>query len=185
MLRSSKGYEILRCVKCSLVFTDDRNAPSAEQLYPAFDQSGRRFARKIGWMLKIFLRQREAFVRRLKASGRLLDFGCGNGAFALQMSEGGFDAVGIEPFSLVQRLRPTASSSFSHPGKPLPTRSEHSTSLRCGMCWSTCDSRSRCYGASVPILRPTASSSCPFPTLPACRARCFGVAGFISILHVT
>jgi SAM-dependent methyltransferase len=100
VLRSRNDYEILRCLKCSLVFTDDRTAPTAEELYPIVDQSGRRFARKIGWMLKMFLRQREAFVRRLKASGRLLDFGCGNGAFALQMSEVGFDVVGIEPFSL-------------------------------------------------------------------------------------
>ena len=100
VLRSQNSYPILRCRQCSLVFTDDRTAPSANTLYPVGDQTGRQFARKIGWMLKLFLRQREAFVRRLKRSGRLLDFGCGNGAFALQMSHVGFDTVGIEPFSL-------------------------------------------------------------------------------------
>jgi SAM-dependent methyltransferase len=99
-LRSSNHYPILRCRKCSMVFTDDRTAPAAETLYPVGGQSGRRFARRIGWMLRMFLKQREAFVRRLKPSGRLLDFGCGNGAFALQMSQAGFDAVGIDPFSL-------------------------------------------------------------------------------------
>ena len=83
-----------------MVFTDDRTAPSASTLYPVGGQSGQRFAKKIGWMLSTFLNQRGAFIRRLKPSGRLLDFGCGNGAFALHMSEVGFDVVGVEPFSL-------------------------------------------------------------------------------------
>ncbi len=100
ILRSRNGYDILRCTNCSLVFTDDRTAPSADRLYPQFDQSGTAFAKGAGSALKIFLRQRESFIRRLKPSGRLLDFGCGNGAFAQHMSMSGFDTVGVEPFSL-------------------------------------------------------------------------------------
>jgi SAM-dependent methyltransferase len=50
--------------------------------------------------LGVFLRQREALLRSLKPAGRLLDFGCGNGAFAQWMSRSGYDVVGLEPFSL-------------------------------------------------------------------------------------
>jgi SAM-dependent methyltransferase len=104
-LHSWNNYPILRCRTCSMVFTDDRTAPAASSLYPVGGQSGQRFAKKIGWMLRLFLKQREMFVRRLKPSGRLLDFGCGNGAFALRMSQAGFDAVGLEPFSLGATVR--------------------------------------------------------------------------------
>jgi SAM-dependent methyltransferase len=100
ILRSRNDYDILRCARCSLVFTDDRTAPPADRLYPTFDQSGTAFAKSAGSALRIFLHQRESFIRTLKASGRLLDFGCGNGTFAHHMSIAGFDTVGIEPFSL-------------------------------------------------------------------------------------
>lgn len=100
ILRSRNDYEILRCARCSLVFTDDRMAPPPDRLYPRFDQSGTTFAKGAGSALRIFLRQRESFIRTLKPTGRLLDFGCGNGAFAQHMSEVGFDTVGVEPFSL-------------------------------------------------------------------------------------
>jgi SAM-dependent methyltransferase len=100
ILRSSNGYTILSCLNCSLVFTDDRAAPPSDNLYPVFDQSDSGISKAIGRALALFLRQRELFVRQVKPSGRLLDFGCGNGAFARHMSRTGFDAVGIEPFSL-------------------------------------------------------------------------------------
>ncbi len=82
------------------MFTDDRMAPPAEQLYPEFDQSGTAFTKGAGSALQVFLHQRENFVRKLKPTGRLLDFGCGNGAFAQHMSTAGFETVGLEPFSL-------------------------------------------------------------------------------------
>jgi SAM-dependent methyltransferase len=100
ILRSKNDYPILRCSRCALVFTDDRTAPPPDRLYPRFDQSGGAFAKGAGSALRIFLRQRESFIRTLKSSGRLLDFGCGNGAFAQHMSKAGFEAVGVEPFSL-------------------------------------------------------------------------------------
>lgn len=97
---SRNGFPILRCGDCSLVFTDDRGAPPPSELYPTFDQStalGLEVARR---GLGVFLRQREALLRSLKPAGRLLDFGCGNGAFAQWMSRSGYDVVGLEPFSL-------------------------------------------------------------------------------------
>lgn len=88
-----------------MVFTDDRSAPSADTLYPVGGQSGHQFARRIGGLLSMFLRQRAACVQRLKSAGRLLDFGCGNGAFALHMRTAGYDVVGIEPFSLGETVK--------------------------------------------------------------------------------
>ena len=100
VFESSNGYPIVRCSSCRLVFTDMRNAPPPSALYPAFDQSETGVPKALRRSLGFFTRQRESVVRSVKQSGRLLDFGCGNGAFARWMSEAGYDAVGLEPFSL-------------------------------------------------------------------------------------
>ena len=97
---SSNGYPIVRCNDCRLVFTDDRNAPPASELYPAFDQSDGWSQRSARSALGAFLLQRAGVVKAVKSSGRLLDYGCGNGAFARHMSTAGFEAVGLEPYSL-------------------------------------------------------------------------------------
>jgi SAM-dependent methyltransferase len=99
-LRSWNGYPIRRCSGCSLLYTDDSTAPPAHELYPVFDQSDGGVGKRVGGLLRRFLHHRERFVRTVVPSGRLLDFGCGNGAFARHMSATGFDAVGLEPFSL-------------------------------------------------------------------------------------
>jgi SAM-dependent methyltransferase len=105
LLRARNGYEIVRCAHCRLVFTDAREAPPPAVLYPAFEQSesgpGRALRRSLGF----FTRQRAALVRSAKPNGRLLDFGCGSGAFARWMAKAGYDAVGLEPFSLGRPLQ--------------------------------------------------------------------------------
>jgi SAM-dependent methyltransferase len=100
MFRSSNGYPIVRCATCRLVYTDMRTAPPPSELYPHFDQTESGVPKVMRSSLGVFTRQREAVVRSVKASGRLLDFGCGNGAFASWMAQAGYDAVGLEPFSL-------------------------------------------------------------------------------------
>lgn len=100
LFESWNAYPILRCDACSLVFTDDSHAPPPHTLYPAFSQSDTGVHRKIRTALSVFLRQREELVKSIKPSGRLLDYGCGSGAFARWMSEHGFEVVGLEPFSL-------------------------------------------------------------------------------------
>jgi len=97
---SSNGYPIVRCGQCALVFTDTRTAPPPASLYPAFEQSDSGLPKALRSALGVFTRQRENVVRSVKPSGRLLDFGCGSGAFARWMSHAGYDAVGLEPFSL-------------------------------------------------------------------------------------
>jgi SAM-dependent methyltransferase len=106
-LRSNNGYPIVRCSLCGLVYTDMRDAPAPPLLYPEFDQSDSGFSKTLSGALGAFTRRREQLVRSVKAQGRLLDFGCGSGAFARWMAlGGGYDVVGLEPFSLG---RPTQS----------------------------------------------------------------------------
>ena len=101
ILQSVTGYPIVRCSECALVYTDDRTAPPPSSLYPAFDQTeDSPYLNHVRSAVSVFLRQRAAVVRSMKPGGRLLDYGCGNGAFAKHMSETGFSAVGLEPFSL-------------------------------------------------------------------------------------
>jgi SAM-dependent methyltransferase len=100
VFRSSNGYPIVRCANCRLVYTDMRTAPPPSELYPHFDQTDSGVPKVMRSSLGVFTRQREALVRSVKSSGRLLDFGCGNGAFASWMAQAGYDAVGLEPFSL-------------------------------------------------------------------------------------
>lgn len=99
-LRSGNGYAILRCGGCRVLYTDARGAPPPDQLYPAFDQSDTAALRSARDALALFLRQRLAVVRAAKPLGRLLDFGCGAGAFARHAADHGYDVVGLEPFSL-------------------------------------------------------------------------------------
>lgn len=100
LFEAYNGYPIVRCSACRLAFTDDRKAPSPEQLYPPFDQTTAPALDGIRRALAVFLRQREAFVRSVcTPPARLLDFGCGSGAFARWMSTRGYDVVGLEPFS--------------------------------------------------------------------------------------
>lgn len=97
---SRNGYPILLCRSCGLTYTDDAEAPPPSELYPHFDQSETAGLKAVRSGLGLFLRQREAMIRRVKPSGRLLDYGCGSGAFANWMSLSGYDVVGLEPFSL-------------------------------------------------------------------------------------
>ena len=89
--RAVNGYPIVRCSGCGLAFTDARGAPPPSALYPAFDQSERASLKATRSALSVFLRQRAAVVRTVKPAGRLLDFGCGAGAFAHWMSQAGYE----------------------------------------------------------------------------------------------
>jgi len=94
-----RAHEIARCRACDLVRTLGAIEDAPTQ-YPVFDQS----PGPAMWLLRQgtaqLLRERARLVGRLAPAGRLLDFGCGSGAFARLMARRGYDVVGIEPFSL-------------------------------------------------------------------------------------
>lgn len=98
-MRPARGYPILACGGCGLTYTDARLAPPPATLYPPFDQHAGRGA--IRRALGLFLARRAAIAASAAGPGRrLLDYGCGSGAFATAMAARGFGAVGLEPFSL-------------------------------------------------------------------------------------
>lgn len=98
--KSEAGYDIVRCRDCRLVFTDARTAPPPSALYPPFEQSDTAAQRSARSALSLFTLQRAKLVEGAKASGRLLDYGAGAGGFARFMAGRGFEAVGLEPYSL-------------------------------------------------------------------------------------
>jgi SAM-dependent methyltransferase len=100
LFRSDTGYDLARCRSCGLAFTDARQAPPPEALYPPFEQQDTAAQRATRDALSVFQRQRAAVVEARKRSGRLLDYGAGAGQFARFMSRRGFEVVGLEPFSL-------------------------------------------------------------------------------------
>lgn len=100
VFQSSNRFDILRCESCDLAFTDARRAPPASELYATFDQSDGLAQQSGRQALGLFLQQRAQIVRSVTGTGRLLDFGCGNGSFARLMSARGFEVVGLEPFSM-------------------------------------------------------------------------------------
>jgi SAM-dependent methyltransferase len=100
LFRSEKGYPIVRCLDCRLVFTDARTAPPADQLYPHFEQSENAGQRSARTALSVFSLQRAGVVENAAPKGRLLDFGAGSGAFARFMAGRGHEVVGLEPYSL-------------------------------------------------------------------------------------
>ena len=94
----SRGFRIVRCTTCGLAQT--QGVDDATVQYPPFDQRDTVVVRALRAITEQLLRERRALVVRRKPGGRLLDFGCGNGAFARTMARAGYDVVGIEPFSL-------------------------------------------------------------------------------------
>ena len=94
------GYDLVRCGTCRTLLTDARFAPPASELYPAFSQSVDGVAARGNRAAGRFLRKRVEVAQSVRSSGRSLDYGAGNGAFAVAMHAAGFDSVGLEPFSL-------------------------------------------------------------------------------------
>lgn len=104
-LFEARGFSIGRCKGCSLVRTLGVTDDEGVVTYPAFDQRDTVLVRAMRFAVAQLLRERARLVEAVAppvAGGkrRILDVGCGSGAFARLMSSRGFDAVGVEPFSL-------------------------------------------------------------------------------------
>jgi SAM-dependent methyltransferase len=99
-LFSARGHDIARCEECRVVRTLGVEV-TGQELYPPFDQRDTPIVRLMRFGVQQLLRERGRYVRQLQPRGRLLDFGCGSGAFATMMASGGaHEVVGVEPFSL-------------------------------------------------------------------------------------
>ncbi len=94
------NWNLHRCRHCGALATDITDAPPPEQLYPSFSQSEAGAARTGRSLASRFLRRRVQVVRESTRGRRVLDFGAGNGDFCAALCTAGYDAVGVEPFSL-------------------------------------------------------------------------------------
>jgi SAM-dependent methyltransferase len=99
ILFQSNGFDIGRCGKCGVARTLRALVDGVAQ-YPPFEQQETLFAKLTRTAVGQLLRERVRLCKRLKPSGRLLDFGCGSGSFARMAAGAGYDVVGLEPFSL-------------------------------------------------------------------------------------
>jgi SAM-dependent methyltransferase len=103
-LFESRSFSIGQCDRCALVRT--LGVPTDGTVtYPPFDQRETVVVRAMRFAVTQLLRERAALVSKVMpsrgaAKKRLLDVGCGSGAFARLMSKRGYQAVGVEPFSL-------------------------------------------------------------------------------------
>lgn len=99
-LFDSRSFTIARCERCQIVRTLGVEADGGKT-YPHFDQRETPVVKLMRFAVSQLLRERAALVAKVAPRGsRLLDVGCGSGAFARLMSERGYDSVGVEPFSL-------------------------------------------------------------------------------------
>lgn len=103
-LVSKEIFHIARCSKCGFLFTNPR--PNDEKLgdyYQSTDYISHSETKK-GLVNKLYLMARRYTLRRkvriVASAGsgkRLLDIGCGVGAFLHEAKQKGFDVLGIEP----------------------------------------------------------------------------------------
>lgn len=103
-LVSGEIFKMSRCSHCSFLFTNPR--PEDEKLgdyYQSTDYISHSETKK-GMVNKLYLMARRHTLRRkvkivaaASAGKRLLDIGCGVGAFLHEAQQNGFDVLGIEP----------------------------------------------------------------------------------------
>jgi SAM-dependent methyltransferase len=89
-LQSGLRFLIVMCVRCELCFTNPRPEPaSMGRFYPGDYHCHR---------VKRHSSRADAMERSLRRdrAGRLLDFGCGGGAFLLRMRQRGWNVVGLD-----------------------------------------------------------------------------------------
>lgn len=93
---TEETFNVVKCPSCGLVFLDplpDENK-LAGYYPPAYYQLPQAGLRK--FIVEFLGSRKIAAVRKYKQSGRLLDVGCGNGDFLLQISRQGFEVYGLD-----------------------------------------------------------------------------------------
>ena len=97
---SQKSFSLVRCVNCSLVFTNPR--PSGDELgeyYPPsyYGEAGQRFHPLIERVVHFFRKRlAEKIDSHFPSGGRVLEIGSGRGSLLSELAEKGWTAVGTE-----------------------------------------------------------------------------------------
>jgi len=96
---SQELFTLVRCSNCGLIFVNPRPAPAeiGHFYFQAYYKKPRKY---ISWCVGFFDALMQSYRRRRIArsrkSGRLLDVGCGDGAFLAHMSRHGWEGWGVE-----------------------------------------------------------------------------------------
>lgn len=98
-------FSMVRCKVCDLVYTNPRpheknlGAYYQSQEYISHTEQKRNLPEKIYYRVQSYMLSRKArLINRLEInSKRLMDVGCGTGAFAKHMQDAGYQVVAIEP----------------------------------------------------------------------------------------
>lgn len=95
---TNQRFGLRRCRSCGLVYTSPR--PAVDEMGAFYQDAYYAGDRSAGTarLNEYFGEERVAYARRFKATGRVLDVGCGAGVFLEQMLRAGYDAYGVEPF---------------------------------------------------------------------------------------
>lgn len=101
---TGETFQIVRCRKCSFLFTNPRPAEADLPKYYASDAYISHTEAKKGLISHIYLFARKSALKRkrilldkLAPPGTLLDFGCGTGAFLSEIEKSGRKGIGVEP----------------------------------------------------------------------------------------
>jgi 2-polyprenyl-3-methyl-5-hydroxy-6-metoxy-1,4-benzoquinol methylase len=105
-------FVVVQCQECGLCFTNPRpNIDSISQFYPSVYRPHRTSSlRRPRWRLPgLYARKRTSKEHRViswRCPGRLLDFGCGGGAFLAHMHHQGWQVTGLDvSTAAIQRIR--------------------------------------------------------------------------------
>ncbi len=103
---SKKMFDICRCGQCGLMFTQDVPGPEAIVSYYASDNYISHSDTQKGTINKLYhLIRKKTLLAKMrlvqketgKDRGRILDIGCGTGAFLFTMQQAGWSSTGLEP----------------------------------------------------------------------------------------
>ncbi|MCS7045897.1 MAG: class I SAM-dependent methyltransferase [Gemmataceae bacterium] len=128
---AGQWFMVVQCKDCGLCYTNPRpSSDSIQQFYPPgyVPHQSRVAAAERSWWRPIWPgRATGRRWLRLQGEGRLLDFGCGGGAYLLRMRRQGWRVAGIDTSAeVVERLRTTFGLSVLHGSLPHPELPEES-----------------------------------------------------------
>jgi 2-polyprenyl-3-methyl-5-hydroxy-6-metoxy-1,4-benzoquinol methylase len=96
-------FTLVQCSRCGLIYMNPQLTPSELEAYYPEDYEAHVGTRRqrLGWLRRLDynygIEKRHRAIRRYAETGRLLDVGCGAGAFLEGMRERGWQVEGIEP----------------------------------------------------------------------------------------